>query len=102
MDDQEAIETLMAGFDVVCQNARMIAMMPIEDWLEALEKGEAIAPFVDPSLYLRYVYSKKPEALKKVLRAALDLKRAVQSIQPDLKLILETEEQELRKHGYRK
>ena len=101
MNDQEALQTLVEGFDLVCQNARLIAMMPIEDWLGILEKGESIVPFVDPVLYRQYIYSKKPEILKKVLRAALDLKRVIQSIQPDLKLMLEQEEQELREH-YRK
>lgn len=83
MKDEEAKKVLIEGFDFVCNQARLISMMPIEDWLDALEKSEAIAPFVDPTFYREYIYSKN-EVLKKILRAALELKRVVQEVQPDV------------------
>jgi hypothetical protein len=84
MTDQEALKTITEGFDFVCHQARLIAMMPIEDWLQILEHAESIAPITDPTLYRQYLYSKKPEILKKVLRSALELKRTIEEIQPDV------------------
>jgi len=84
MSDAEAIRTIIEGWEFVLSQTRLIAMMPIEEWLEALEKGESIASIIDPTLYRQYIYSKNPEILKKVLRAALELKRTVLEVQPDV------------------
>jgi hypothetical protein len=82
MTEEETMATLTEGFEFVCQQARLIAMMPIEDWLRALDRAETLGPVVDPTLYREYIYSKKPEILKKVLLAALALKRVVLEAQP--------------------
>ncbi len=84
MNDQEAIRTLIDGFDILCNQAKIITMFPIEEWLETLEKGETIAPYIDPTLYRQYIYSRKPELLKKVLKAALELKRTMLEMQPEV------------------
>jgi len=84
MSDAEAIQTLTEGWDFVLSQSRLIALMPIEEWLEALEKGESLASIIDPTVYRQYIYSKRPEVLKKVLRAALELKRTVLEVQPDV------------------
>ena len=84
MSEKEAVETLSEGFNYVCNLSRMIAMMPIEDWLEKLEFGEVGASILDPTLFKQYLHSKKPEILKKILRAALELKRTIQEVQGDV------------------
>jgi|SRR5882672_7793781 len=76
------------------EHANALAALDLGGWLEALERGEAVAAVVDPTLYRKYLYSKKPEALKAVLRAALALKFAVLQVQP---LLIEEFMEELRR-----
>ncbi len=63
-------------------HANALAALDLEGWLGALEHNETVAAVVDPTLYRKYIYSKKPEALKTVLSAALALKFAVLKVQP--------------------
>jgi hypothetical protein len=66
------------------EHANGIAAMPLEEWVKNLQHAEDIAVIVDPTLYRNYIYSKKPEALKTVLEAAVALKAAVLKVQPVL------------------
>lgn len=91
MNDQEAANTMMEGFNYVCNLSRLIAMMPIEDWIKALDHSESVGFFIDPTLYKKYIFSKKPEVLKKILWAALELKRTVQEVQPDVIAVMKEE-----------
>lgn len=84
MTGEKDLETMKEGFNYVCNLSRLIAMMPIEDWLNALNHAETIGPILDPTLFRSYIYSRKPEILKKILRAALELKRTIQEVQPDV------------------
>lgn len=84
MSDQEAVATLTMGFDLLFNQARVISMLPLEEWLEAFERADAIAPILDPTLYRENLASGKSEALKKLIRAALELKRTVEEIKADV------------------
>lgn len=80
-----AMGDLHAGWDLLIGQARIIAMLPIEDWLEGIRKAEAIAPITDPTLFRAYSASGKGEILTKVFVAALALKREIIAAQEQLK-----------------
>ena len=80
---------LMEGWNLLFTYAKVIAMLPIEEWQRALAHAESVAPIIDPTLFREYLYSKKPEIIKKVMDAALQLKIAVLSVQPELKKMME-------------
>lgn len=82
MKDAEAVKLTQEGFELLCSHARIIAMLPLEDWLQALEHAETVGPILDPTLYREYLYSKKPEILKGIIRAAITLKQEVLKAQP--------------------
>lgn len=89
MTDSEKIATLQLGWDLMMNYARAIAHLPIDEWLDALNKAEDVAPFIDPTLYRDYIYSHKGDVLKKIMRAALELKRTVEEVQPQLREMME-------------
>jgi hypothetical protein len=62
--------------------SRNIAMLPLEEMLESLNLAESLCPVLDPTLYREYVYSDKAQLVKKLLEAALPLKRVVLQAQP--------------------
>ncbi len=72
------------GFDVLMSQVRIIGMLPVERWLEELEHSESVAPILDPTLYRNYLYSGKGDVIKKILRAALELKRTLEECQSDV------------------
>lgn len=84
MKDEEAIQTMTEGFNYVCNLSRMIAMLPIETWIDQLHHGENVSAIIDPTLFKNYICSKKPDILKKILYAALELKRTIQEVQPNV------------------
>lgn len=89
MSDDEAIRTLTEGWDLLMNYSRLIALLPIDDWLEALEKAETVAPFVDPTMYRSYLYSGKSDVIKKIMRSALELKRTMEEIQPQVREMMQ-------------
>jgi hypothetical protein len=91
LTDEEAIQVLTEGWDLLFNNARLIAMLPIEQWVEGLERAESAAPVLDPTLYRDYIYSGKGEIIISVMRAALTLKNAVLEAQPKLAEMREKE-----------
>jgi hypothetical protein len=80
--ENEAAETMRLGFELLCTYARTIALLPLEDWQQALEQAETVAPVIDPTLFREYLYSDKTKILKSILTAAIPLKRAVLAAQP--------------------
>jgi len=62
-------------------HANTLAAMPLDEWMDELLHAENVAPFRDPTFFIKYMYSKKPEALKEVLSAAIALKHAVLKVQ---------------------
>jgi hypothetical protein len=87
----EKVRELVVGYELVCQYAKCIAIRPIDKWLEDLEYAENVAPIIDPTLYHQYLYSEKGKILKKILVAALELKRVVEAIQPAIVKEMEKE-----------
>lgn len=85
MTDDEAVKATTDGWSFVFQQGAMLALMPIEDWLEAFDKAESIAPITDPTLYRDYLYDGKGEIIKNVLVAALNFKRAILKAQKEVK-----------------
>jgi hypothetical protein len=87
--DKQKLQELIYGYELVCNYSRMIAMLPIDKWIEQLEHAESLGPILDPTLYLEYLYSDKGKVLKKILHAALELKRVVEEAQPLVRKELE-------------
>ena len=85
MTSEEVELVTMHGFEMLCLWSRMISMLPLEDWLNALNKAETIAPITDPTLYGEYLYSEKAKILKEIMEAAIPLKRVVMKHQPSVK-----------------
>lgn len=83
MTDDEAVQATADGWSFVFRQGAMLALMPIEDWLEAFDKAESIAPITDPTLYRDY--NGKGEIIKNVLVAALNFKRAILKAQKEVK-----------------
>lgn len=82
MHDQEAVRVTKEGLDLLMNQARILAMLPLEDWLEAFDRAEALAPILDPTLYRQYIYSGKGEIIVSIIKAALQVKKAVMDAQP--------------------
>ena len=72
------------GAEMLMSQGAMIALFPIEKWLSDLERADAIAPILDPTLYRAYIYSGRDNMLKDVLSAALGFKRAILKAQQDV------------------
>lgn len=85
LTDEEAIQATQDGWTIVFQQGAMLALMPIELWLEAFDKADTVAPITDPTLYRKYLYSGKGELIKDVLRAALTFKQAILKAQATAK-----------------
>jgi hypothetical protein len=77
MTDKEAAAVTQQGFEILCMWSRNIAMLPLEDWLEALNRAETIAPIIDPTLYIHYQQSAKAHIIKKLIELAIPLKQHV-------------------------
>jgi hypothetical protein len=82
--DQEAINVMTDGWSFVMQQGAMLALMPIEDWIEALDNANTLAPVLDPTLYLKSVYSDKPRLIREVLEGAMVFKRAILKVQKEV------------------
>ena len=83
MNDAEAKQTMQQGFEILCLWSRSIAMLPLEDWWNALERAESVGPILDPTLYREYLYSEKAKIIKKLIEAAIPLKSVVLQAQPE-------------------
>lgn len=80
----EQSRKLMQGYHQLLNLSRQIAKLPLGKWLEDIEHAEAIGPIVDPTLFREYLYSGKPELIKKIIRAALPLKKAIEEAQKQI------------------
>lgn len=79
MSEEQAAKVSSAQEDwkIIFQQGALIAMFPIEEWLEGFSRVDTIAPILDPTAYRDYLYSGKGELIQDVLRAALAFKRAI-------------------------
>ena len=69
------------GYELALTYAKLVSMLPIDAWLIELEDAETVAPFLDPTLFRTYLSSSKPQVLKSVLLALLEVKRVVEELQ---------------------
>lgn len=83
MRDLQAVEATREGWDAFLAAARLIASLPLEEWLAAFERAEALGPILDPTLYRDYLHDpqRRGETLQGLFTAALPLKAAVRSAQ---------------------
>ena len=81
MTDEAVRDSTLDGWDFVMRQGAMLALLPIEDWLSAFDRAEALGPILDPTLYREYLFSGKGEIIKDVLHHALLFKRAIQRAQ---------------------
>ncbi len=80
MNDDEAVDATRAGWDLLAMYARNIAILPLEDWLQAMDRAETVAPMIDPTLYIRA--HRSMAEVRKMIEAAMPLKRFVLKMQP--------------------
>jgi hypothetical protein len=73
------------GVEFLITQGAMLAMLPMEKWLEELNHSETVAPFLDPTLYRDYIYSGRDNLIKGVLEAGIGFKRAIKKAQEDVK-----------------
>jgi hypothetical protein len=73
------------GIEFLMSQGKMIALLPIEKWLEDLEHADVVGPFIDPTLYREYLRSGRDKMLKSVLLAGISLKAAILQSQADVK-----------------
>jgi hypothetical protein len=76
-EDEAKINSLRAQWDLLIQWGALIAMLPLEKWLEDFERAESVAPILDPTLYRDYLFQGTGEDLKAIIRASVPLKRAI-------------------------
>jgi hypothetical protein len=71
------------GWNVLIGQAKIIAMLPLEEWISAFERAESLGPILDPTLYRDYIYDpeEKGELLKDLIRSAIPLKREILKLQ---------------------
>lgn len=72
------------GTGFLLTQGAMIAELPIEDWIDQLNRADATGPILDPTLYREYIYSGRDQMLKSVLSAALGYKRAILKAQQEV------------------
>jgi len=82
MKDEKAAQLTQEGFEILCLWARNIAMLPLEEWLAALDHAETVGPILDPTLYRDYLYSDKPKVIRELIEAGITIKAAVIRAQP--------------------
>ena len=82
MDTKEAAAVMAEGFQFLCHQARIVAMLPLEEWRDALEHAESVGIVSDPTLLREYLQSDNPRILKSIIAAAIPLKKAVLAAQP--------------------
>jgi hypothetical protein len=80
----DAIENLSKQYEECLTLASQIANLHIENWLADLSHAESVGPRIDPTLYRKYIYSRKPAALKRILLASLALKQVVQDVRDEV------------------
>jgi hypothetical protein len=80
--DNQAQQAYDDGLTMLFNQCRILAMLPLEDMLTALNHAEAIGPFIDPTLYREYLSTKNGAVIKELLKAALAVKRIVLKNQP--------------------
>jgi hypothetical protein len=81
MNNEQAANVTIQGFEFLVQQCAMIALLPLEDWLKGLNFSESVAPVLDPTLYREYSYSEKAAFIKELITAAIPVKVAVEKMQ---------------------
>ena len=74
-------EEYQALWSVVMSQGAMLAMLPIQESLDALNRADTVAWILDPTLYREYLYSGKGELIKDVLQGALQFVAAIKRAQ---------------------
>ena len=52
-------------------------LLPLAEWLRAINRAETVGPILDPTLYREYLNSPKSVAIKELIEAAIPLKAVV-------------------------
>lgn len=92
MTEKEAARYFEQGLEMVALNSRTLAMLPLEEMLEALNRAETAGAIMDPTLYREYIYSDKAKALKELIEACLKVKAVVMKMQPLVRKEMEDSE----------
>lgn len=86
MDEKELdleAKIFQSHLEFVFQQGAMLALLPIEEMLDAFEHADAVGPIVDPTLYRKWIHSGRDGMMKEVLKAALEFKAAILQAQAD-------------------
>ncbi len=73
-------EDYKAGLDLTMNMARMVQLIPTTDMLMALDRAETLGPFIDPTLYQKYLYKSDGEDIKRIIEGLDKFRRVVEGI----------------------
>lgn len=82
-------EHMQQGLEIITQQFKVIAMLPVDEWLKALERAETMGAILDPTLYRSYIYSDQSKVVKPMLELACKVKAFMESVQPLAKKAME-------------
>lgn len=83
MTDAEAVEATKQGWSLLAEWSSMVSMLPLEDWLCAIDRAETIGPIAHADLW-RYSHASLAD-VKELIEAAMPLKQKVLKMQRRLR-----------------
>lgn len=82
-EEKDAIvKRMQLGWDLLFNQTRVIAMLPLEDWLERMSRADTLGPILDPTLWMKA--HEKMDKIRTIIEAALVLKKAVLKLQSEV------------------
>jgi hypothetical protein len=78
-----SVRALQDGWDLLIQQAKMISLLPLEEWLAQFDRAEALAPLLDPTSYREYIFDpeQKGQRIQNLIRLAIPLKQEILKLQ---------------------
>jgi hypothetical protein len=75
MNDKETIESYEQIYDTLINYTKLISLLPLEKIDKAFDDFDTLGPILHPTLYREVLYSKKCKIIRKLIKAAIPLKR---------------------------
>lgn len=77
MPNGMAPEAYAACQELLIAQARMVQLLPLVDFLEAIDRAETLGPVIDPTLWTKS--HKQLESIKRIAQGAGAFQRAIES-----------------------
>jgi len=90
--DKRAVEITKEGFDLLCMWSRNIALLPLADWWDQMERFDSIGWVRNPTMYRDWLKSKNVPILRELIDKAMALKAVVMKAQPVIREIMREDE----------